>query len=391
MVNADGDFVIAQPDKAAWELFQEKIKASAAAAAEAAAAESSKELQVRGLECPIDRRLFLEPTKTPCCKRTYCNDCITNALIESDFVCPGCSAEGVLLDNLSVDDTAVAKLKMYEAERAGEKKEKQQNGQAIAQNLKEDESIVTRSPQSKSVTSSPALPGRAAPIPPKKRLLEDDSAKKGLESKDIAPPMKRVRSQDQQKRNERPSSQVENTLGSFPPFPFSHQMPFGHLGFMQPQGVPAMSLAESGFSAGGGFMNPVMVPTVNGYPSSMNNGWNPISGIDYMPPQYNRIYNNGVNNSVSNAGFVVPNVYNGMVDTSLEVNGVGPMSSFPQQQHPSLQPGTGASTFSNQQRSTSYSAPLIREEDNAYFRQPVNPHRHQARQRRIRPSDYREL
>lgn len=30
-------------------------------------------------------------------------------------------------------------------------------------------------------------------------------------------------------------------------------------------------------------------------------------------------------------------------------------------------------------------------EDDAYFRKPVNPHRHQNRQRRVRPSDYREL
>jgi len=34
---------------------------------------------------------------------------------------------------------------------------------------------------------------------------------------------------------------------------------------------------------------------------------------------------------------------------------------------------------------------LPNEEDNAYFRKPVNPHRHQGRQRRARPSDYREL
>jgi len=74
MVNADGDFVIAQPDKASWELYQEKAKASAAAAAEFATPESSKELQARGLECPIDKRMLLEPTKTPCCKKTYCND-----------------------------------------------------------------------------------------------------------------------------------------------------------------------------------------------------------------------------------------------------------------------------------------------------------------------------
>jgi protein MPE1 len=31
------------------------------------------------------------------------------------------------------------------------------------------------------------------------------------------------------------------------------------------------------------------------------------------------------------------------------------------------------------------------DEEDAYFRKPVNPHRHQNRQRRVRPSDYREL
>jgi len=46
--------------------------------------------------------------------------------------------------------------------------------------------------------------------------------------------------------------------------------------------------------------------------------------------------------------------------------------------------------FPNQQK-TVFAAPLPNEEDNAYFRKPVNPHRHQGRQRRARPSDYREL
>ena len=46
--------------------------------------------------------------------------------------------------------------------------------------------------------------------------------------------------------------------------------------------------------------------------------------------------------------------------------------------------------FPNQQK-TVFAAPLLNEEDNAYFRKPVNPHRHQGRQRRARPSDYREL
>ena len=55
-----------------------------------------------------------------------------------------------------------------------------------------------------------------------------------------------------------------------------------------------------------------------------------------------------------------------------------------------FQSGPGMNNFVNQQR-TSFSTPFAREEDTPYFRQPVNPQRHQARHRRIRPSDYREL
>ena len=102
MVNADGEFVVAEPDKASWEQYQAKTRVSAAAL-EAAAA-GSKELQERGLECSIDKRLFLEPVKAPCCGKTYCNECITTQLIESDLICPGCSTESVLIDNLVPDD-----------------------------------------------------------------------------------------------------------------------------------------------------------------------------------------------------------------------------------------------------------------------------------------------
>jgi len=52
--------------------------------------------------------------------------------------------------------------------------------------------------------------------------------------------------------------------------------------------------------------------------------------------------------------------------------------------------GIAPGQFSNQQK-TIFAEPLPNEEDNAYFRKPVNPHRHQGRQRRARPSDYREL
>jgi len=46
-------------------------------------------------------------------------------------------------------------------------------------------------------------------------------------------------------------------------------------------------------------------------------------------------------------------------------------------------------SFANQQR-TVFSEPFPNEEDSAYMRKPVNPHRH-LRMKRIRPSDFKPL
>ncbi|EHA23642.1 hypothetical protein ASPNIDRAFT_47202 [Aspergillus niger ATCC 1015] len=333
MVNADGDFVIAKPDKAAWELYQEKAKASAAAAAEAAAAEYSKELQARGLECPIDKRMFLEPTRTPCCQRTYCNDCITNALIESDFVCPGCGTEGVLLDNLAVDDEAISKIKEYEAEKADSKKEKdKQQANDIGPGI-DKTAIQGKGP----VATTESLP----PIPP-----------------------------SQPASNKRPAE--DETPRTAVAFPFGQQMPFGSFGFMPNQGMPAMPLSDP--------MNAMGVPSSGGFPPNMDQSWNPMNAMNFNPAP--GMYGDNVNS------YATPNLYNGVGEPSMNMFHMPQMMGL--QPNSGLAQGPGIGRFSNQQRTT-FSTPFAREEDTAYFRQPVNPQRHQARHRRIRPSDYREL
>lgn len=263
MVNADGDFVIAKPDKAAWELYQEKAKASAAAAAEAAAAENSRELQARGLECPIDKRMFLEPTKTPCCERTYCNDCISNALIESDFVCPGCSSEGVLLDNLIPDEKAVADIKAYEAEKAESKKEKEK--QAAAQ---ETHPTTEGEPDkdAASVKEEPSdIANEAVPAHPKKRPLDDETADTESGDSEAASATKK-----QKAEHDTPSTEAQDVRNKGPPTSFPPQMPFGP-GFMPPgmPGMPGMPFPDPNFANEGmGLMNPMGGPPANGL---MNN------------------------------------------------------------------------------------------------------------------------
>jgi len=124
MLNADGEYVQVMTDTKTWEKFQEKANVSKAQAASADAA--SKEIRERGLECSIDKRKFVDPVKTPCCSKTYCRECIDNALADGDLICPNCGQEEVLMDDLVSDEEMLTKLREYDAEKAKEKQEKQE-------------------------------------------------------------------------------------------------------------------------------------------------------------------------------------------------------------------------------------------------------------------------
>ncbi|KAK5169093.1 Protein mpe1 [Saxophila tyrrhenica] len=121
MYTANGEWVIAEPDKATWDKIQEKTSAAAEKAKEAASGDA--ELRERGLECPIHKGAFNEPVKTPCCGKTYCKDCIENALLDADLLCPNCG-EQVLLDGLEPDDEVAGKMKEFEEEKKAERAEK---------------------------------------------------------------------------------------------------------------------------------------------------------------------------------------------------------------------------------------------------------------------------
>lgn len=386
MVNADGDFVIAKPDKAAWELYQEKAKASAAAAAEAAAAEYSKQLQAHGLECPIDKRMFLEPTKTPCCQRTYCNDCITNALIESDFICPGCGTEGVLLDNLSVDDAAVDKIKKYEAEKVDERKEKEKHLGQDSQSFVKDTGADSTASSIQSELQSPTSAGRPTQMQPKKRSAEDDHATMETGDSNFTSSMKKQKPDSSSTPAGRSGVQVPDSTSTFLPPSVNQQVPFCSPGLLQPPNTSAMSFPDSGFvNEGMGFLNPMMFPA-GGFQNNIDPMWAQMNAMNFNPQQ-DGAYGGSVNGSMSH-GYQTMNMYGNVGNFPMQMFPMGQMASS-MHQGPNFQ-GTGRGNFSNQQRTT-FSTPYAREEDTAYFRQPVNPQRHQARHRRIRPSDYREL
>jgi protein MPE1 len=385
MVNAEGEFVIAEPDRASWEQFQAKTKSSAAA--QKAAASGDKELQDRGLECSIDKRMFIDPMKTPCCEKTYCNDCITNALIESDFTCPGCGTDEVLIDNLKPDEEMSAKIKEYLSEKDATKSEKEtaqsprlEEGQpepVTAEIVKSEEKTKSPSPSPKSTTEtvptkspSPEKKTESAipsgPVESKKRpadeLLENPKIPKGPKA------MQQQEAQRQAQLQQQAMMNSMNSMAGFPNMPnmgFDMSQQFGSNGLGM--GMNGMNMIN-GF--GMGMQGNMSMPNMMGMGNPM---MNPMMGMNGFMPGMNGMAMGGSGMGGYGMGYL-PNMGNGL---GMGINGAA-----------SARPNAGA--FPNQQK-TVFAAPLPNEEDNAYFRTPVNPHRHQGRQRRARPSDYREL
>ncbi len=175
----------------------------------------------------------------------------------------------------------------------------------------------------------------------------------------------------------------------FPQMPLMNGNPMTTAG-MTPMAYPSsngyMSMAANMAPLMGtntGLMNGMILP-VNGYIGNNGNAWNNVNAAGFTQPlngMYGPSYSNGMMpNSGYGAGamqFPMGNMSMGMTSMITQPQGV-------------LSTGKGHGTFLNQQR-TIFSEPFPNEENDAYFRKPVNPHRHQARQRRVRPSDYREL
>lgn len=410
MINAEGEYVIAEPDKASWEQYQAKAKASQAQ--QEAAAKGSQELRDRGLECPLDMRMFVDPKKTPCCGHTYCNDCIENALLDSDFVCPNCSKSGVLLDDLVTDDDMAKRIREYEEEKSKAKKEEAASAAAAKspkspktdaeQTIKETTSGMAPTKSSKSPSPTPA--SKSASGTPTKTNVQPDTegssskkrpAEEELENDRVPSAPAAMRKQlEQQKAAEEAAAKASDPTNQFieqmnglekmmktgqPNMPYSNmgfpnQMAMMNqmgMGMGNGMGMPAMPMGMMGMMGmPNGMMNPMMMQQ-NGNWGNMNN----MGGGGF--PQQNGMYNG----------------YNGNRNS----NGYGGNQWQGQQQPPSGPSGWNQSNgqqqggFPNQQR-TFFSEPLGNEEDNAYFRKPVNPHRHQSRQRRTqRPSDFKEL
>jgi protein MPE1 len=396
MVNADGEFVIAEPDKAAWEQFQAKAKVNPTA--QKASAEEDREIRERGLECPVDNKMFLEPMKTPCCEKTYCNDCITNALIESDFVCPSCKTEGVLIDDLKPDEEAVEKIKAFLAEKDGKAKERSKSpksaaaqdspatadGETVDSSNTEATKAKSKSPSPASTAPATTQAGHTTTSTPTSTMTgeQTQASKKRAAEDPLENPKIPKAPKAMQKAQE---TQQQNMMGQMMPgmpmmggnFGPMGGMPNMNMAMMNPMMNPMMGMAPNGFNGMNmAMMNPMMNPMMGMTPNGFN-GMNGMAG----PGGYN---NGGWVAGPGGGDMGVMNMngngarMNGGMGMGMG-SGYGGGPQHGQQQGPHFQ-----------QQHTNFTYQPADEED-AYFRKPVNPHRHQNRQRRVRPSDYREL
>ncbi|KAJ6443322.1 MPE1-like protein [Purpureocillium lavendulum] len=384
MVNAEGDFVIAEPDKASWEQFQAKTKSSTANKETQA---ENKEVQERGLECSIDKKMFIEPMKTPCCKKTFCNDCITNALIETDFVCPSCQTEGVLIDDLTPDEDMAKQIQDYlkeketakssqpsspkpeadNADTAEDKVEGKEEGKTEQEEEdkaeKADGNEETAKENSQSPTPNPATP--ASPPKGPKALTQANDQKEP---------------QAEGNPRKRPADDfLENPKIPKGPKAMQNQQNQQNMMPNAMSGMPNMGMNNMMFNGMG------MMPNMMGMPNMNMNMGMPMMGMPMMGMGMNDFgMNAGGYGAMGNMGNMGNMGFNGMP-------GMNNMGNMGMQQGPNMGGMGGMGPMNGFQNGGNFSQQNNAGDEDAYFRKPVNPHRHQNKQRRVRPSDYREL
>ncbi|KAF2160532.1 hypothetical protein M409DRAFT_70297 [Zasmidium cellare ATCC 36951] len=361
MYTQDGVWVRAKTDEATWQKLQEQQAAQAEKAKQAA--QGDQELRDRGLECPIDKRPFVEPHKTPCCGKTYCLTCIENSLLDNDLICPNCG-EQALIDKLEPDDEATKKLAEFEDEKKAEKirKDKEASKSPAAGTPKPEDA---KSPSA----AAPDVKVEGADSPAsttsnsKKRPAEEELENKRRPSN----PAEMKKTPSNQGTPAGPSS--SNT-----PQPQQAQPPKGPKNMQMQDFVQQMN-AMAGGMPNGANANPMM----NGMPPMGPMGMNMGMGMNMnmmgmmnqmgmgMPPNFNNM------NMMNQMGGSFP--MNGGMN-GMNGGGMG-WQGNPQQQQPPWMRNGG---MQNQQGG-----------DGAYFRQPVNPHRAQGRQRRQRSVDYKQM
>ncbi|KAM0714238.1 hypothetical protein Q7P37_010025 [Cladosporium fusiforme] len=383
MYTANGEWVIARPDEASWDKFQQTQKVAADQAKEL---EADKEvMRTRGLECSIDHKMFSDPVKTPCCAQIYCRTCIENSLIDSDFVCPNCG-EQCLLESLESDTETLDKIKAFQEEMKAEKLKKQTEAEEAS---KKSPSVAPESPaKSKSPQPSDSRPGSSSG---KKRAAEDElenthkpagpSEMKRAGSKEASP------SQPKQPNVANANNSNNNAQPAPPVMPMAKNMQEFVAQMNSMAGMPGM---PGGMNPA--MMNPMMMgmnPMMMGGPG--HGGMNPM-----MNPMMGPMGMGGMNGNMNGGfGFGPQGQQSFGGPNGGAAPPAGPRAWQQQQQQQPWGMNNGMNGMNNGMhngmRSHSGTPQGPAADGGPYFRQPVNPGRVQNRGRRQRSVDYKQM
>lgn len=379
MTDADGKTVIVVPDSATWAKVEAKMTASAAQKQEAADQSNNQELEELGIQCPLDKKLFVDPVKTPCCGTTYCNLCLDEALIESDLTCPKCETNPCIFEDAVADEDMIAKVRKYEEGRSAEKKAKEEAAKSPPSEVKESNEVAAAEAakpaepaKEKSPTPKPSSPAPSNASNSRKRAAEE-------ELPHVRSPPKAPKSMLKQQQQELPAGLDATFIEAM-----SQYAP-ANLGMNEQQGVPRQAMFNPGMM---GMMNMPM-PGMMGMPGAMMNPMmNPMMN-SMMNPMMNPMMMASMGNGLPNgAGFNMgfnANM-NHMNHMNQGMNGFGGQQQQQQQQLNGWQQGGNTNNmgagwvanngqqFGGQGRGGGGNS--------AYARQPANPHRARGRQQR---------
>ncbi|BGP00908.1 Protein mpe1 [Rhodotorula toruloides] len=107
MVTAEGGFVVARPDSASW-LAHRALTANLSANDIQNLAPTDPDLT-----CPVCSKLLRDAMLTPCCSTSFCDECVTNALLDNDMLCPECETRVKSLEKLKPDEGRRERVTKY--------------------------------------------------------------------------------------------------------------------------------------------------------------------------------------------------------------------------------------------------------------------------------------
>jgi protein MPE1 len=437
LLDADGNKVRVLTDIASWEKFEASHKA--ATAKKAAAEQNDKEVKELGLACPIDDKLMVAPTKTPCCSKTYCHSCIEDAIVNNDLVCPNCGTENVLIDDLLPDQEMALKIKAYNEEKEVEKDKVRAAEAAIDdQKLKEKREMEQKAEEEAKAKAEAAVAKAAAAEEERKRkFAEREQAKKDEAAKangDEATPDEADKDNNKEKDDSKPedapspagststanskgskkrkaSADLDNDRATKGPtkeepavsemeakfkadmdklakgeFPMSAAMSF------PPQAaMVAPNMAFPGISMGMGMPNAMAMNQMGWNPMmAQQMGWNPAMMNPMSNQQFSQQNGYGYNNNNSNWQNQNWQQQQQQQQPQQQWNNNNSMGGGHQGNFNNRGGYTQNFRGNYQNNNQQFNKQNTGEEDSPYLRQPVNPHRHN-RPKRQRPGEYKEL